>query len=120
MELLPTGFSTFSSSSSSSTDNDEEKASLLGLFEANSCAMIKMLRDEDAQLNKHRGSVVGRAYIRRKRKIGHDLLFCEYFAEDPVHPPSAFRRRFRMRRELFMRILHAIGFQFELHEFPLS
>lgn len=68
MELLPTGFSTISSSSLSSTDNDEEEVSFLVLFEANSPAMIKMLREEATQLNRHRGLVVGLAYVRHKRK----------------------------------------------------
>ena len=42
----------------------------------------------------------------------HRRLYDDYFAEEPVYPPKLFRRRFRKRRSLFLRILSKI----EAHE----
>jgi hypothetical protein len=46
--------------------------------------------------------------IWRNSLQGEENLFRDYFAESPVFPPKKFRRRFRMRRDLFMRIHDAI------------
>ncbi|XP_047979203.1 uncharacterized protein LOC125221123 [Salvia hispanica] len=40
---------------------------------------------------------------------GHDRLFADYFAEEPRYPADVFRRRFRMRRSLFLRIVNALS-----------
>ncbi|XP_042005641.1 uncharacterized protein LOC121754332 [Salvia splendens] len=42
-----------------------------------------------------------RRYIERKREEGHDTIFEQYFAEDPIYPPDFFRTRYRMRKPLF-------------------
>ena len=31
-----------------------------------------------------------RRYIERKREEGHDIIFEQYFAEDPIYPPDFF------------------------------
>ena len=55
------------------------------------------------------GSVVGRApNLPRDFQSGHDRIYRDYFAPNPVYPSEIFRRRFRMRRELFMRIHDAV------------
>ncbi|CAL5357865.1 unnamed protein product [Camellia sinensis] len=54
------------------------------------------------------GSVVGHRYIHRNRRQGHDRLFADYFAANLVCSSTVFRRRFRMRRPLYVRILNAI------------
>jgi hypothetical protein len=51
---------------------------------------------------------VQRRYIERDHLQGHERLFLDYFAESPVYPPNIFRRRFRMRRSLFLRIQSAV------------
>ncbi|XP_024014249.1 uncharacterized protein LOC112088195 [Eutrema salsugineum] len=46
-----------------------------------------------------------RAYIERNREEGHIRLWNDYFSEDATYPPNLFRRRFRMNKSLFMRIV---------------
>ena len=44
-------------------------------------------------------------YIDRNHLATHRRLYDDYFAKEPVYPPKLFRRRFRIRRSLFLRIL---------------
>ncbi|XP_024006809.1 uncharacterized protein LOC112083371 [Eutrema salsugineum] len=46
-----------------------------------------------------------RAYIEREREKGHLRLWNDYFSDDATYPPHIFRRRFRMTKDLFMRIV---------------
>ena len=41
----------------------------------------------------------------RNAQQGHDRIWQDYFADDAVYGDDIFRRRFRMRRNLFMRIV---------------
>ncbi|RWR85272.1 putative nuclease HARBI1 [Cinnamomum micranthum f. kanehirae] len=52
----------------------------------------------------YRSSIQGHAVIHRGRISGHHRLYNDYFSENPVYTPSQFRRRFRMRKPLFLRI----------------
>ncbi|XP_028110961.1 uncharacterized protein LOC114309432 [Camellia sinensis] len=54
------------------------------------------------------GSTSGRRYINRERVKGDEQIYRDYFADNPVYPEEYFRRRFRMRRSLFVSILHDI------------
>ncbi|XP_022553853.1 putative nuclease HARBI1, partial [Brassica napus] len=49
------------------------------------------------------------AYIERNREEGHNRLWNDYFSEDPTFLAHLFRRRFRMNKELFMRIVHRLS-----------
>ncbi|KAJ0439810.1 hypothetical protein HanPI659440_Chr07g0261111 [Helianthus annuus] len=49
-----------------------------------------------------------RKFIRRNHIQGHERLYRDYFAENPVYPSNLFRRRFRMSRPLFLRILNEV------------
>ncbi len=51
------------------------------------------------------GSRMGRRYIYRERERAHERLFEDYFSENPTYDSVKFRRRFRMRRELFLLIV---------------
>ncbi|XP_050365512.1 uncharacterized protein LOC126784055 [Argentina anserina] len=51
------------------------------------------------------GSVPGRATLHREREVAHQKILRDYFVADPVYPPEMFRRRYRMRREVFLRML---------------
>lgn len=55
-----------------------------------------------------RGSVLGRVYIDRDRKTGHENLVQDYFSPTPTFPHRLFRRRFRMSRNLFLHIHDAV------------
>ncbi|KAI5351754.1 hypothetical protein L3X38_004645 [Prunus dulcis] len=66
------------------------------------------LLEQYAQQSKHGGSVVGCEYKNRKREKHHKSLMEDYFRERPLYPPVDFHRQFRMRRELFYRILNGV------------
>nr|XP_034601183.1 uncharacterized protein LOC117861747 [Setaria viridis] len=57
---------------------------------------------------KHGGSVVGHKVIDREREEGYWRLYQDYFADEPTYGPTFFRRRFRMHRHLYLRIMHAV------------
>ncbi|XP_056852831.1 uncharacterized protein LOC108858293 [Raphanus sativus] len=50
-----------------------------------------------------------RAYIERERKRGHNQLWNDYFNENSTYQPEMFRRRFRMNRPLFLRIVERLS-----------
>ncbi|CAL5370078.1 unnamed protein product [Camellia sinensis] len=66
--------------------------------------MDEELLDSEIGSSSHRGSVRSRKVIHRDLIQGHERLFLDYFVESPVYPPELFRRRFRMKRSLFLRI----------------
>ncbi|KAK9268178.1 hypothetical protein L1049_010620 [Liquidambar formosana] len=68
----------------------------------------RRLTKADNQQSKHGGSRKGRQHISRDRISGHKQLIEDYFAENPTFPANYFRRRFRMSRPLFLRILNEI------------
>ncbi|XP_013634317.1 PREDICTED: uncharacterized protein LOC106339998 [Brassica oleracea var. oleracea] len=49
-----------------------------------------------------------RAYIEQDREGGDDQLWNDYFSEDPTYSAQIFRRRFRMKKNLFLRIVRAL------------
>ncbi|PNY02170.1 ribosomal protein, partial [Trifolium pratense] len=50
-----------------------------------------------------------RRVINRSREEGHTRLFNDYFSSNPIYTDDQFRRRFRMRRHVFLRIVEALG-----------
>ncbi|XP_047953794.1 uncharacterized protein LOC125200030 [Salvia hispanica] len=44
----------------------------------------------------------------REHDVAHERLFADYFAEHPRWGPNVFHRRFRMSRDLFLRIVHTL------------
>lgn len=52
------------------------------------------------------GSIPGHKVVHRDRVAGNYRLYKDYFAAEPVFDETFFRRRFRMRRSLFMKILN--------------
>ncbi|WVZ73676.1 hypothetical protein U9M48_021958 [Paspalum notatum var. saurae] len=56
----------------------------------------------------HRGSVLGRETIPRPIQEGAERLQKDFFDDPPIYGPCFFRRRFRMRKELFLRIEEAL------------
>ena len=54
------------------------------------------------------GSTIGRRTFQRGHLQGDQQLQADYFAEDATYSDDMFRRRFRMHRSLFLRILNAV------------
>jgi hypothetical protein len=50
-----------------------------------------------------------RRYFKRPREENQQKLDDDYFSENPLYPPSIFRRRFRMSRALFLHIVEELG-----------
>ncbi|KAK9983643.1 hypothetical protein SO802_033168 [Lithocarpus litseifolius] len=88
------------------------------LFISMGCSFFRKLLDDDADedeiiiklLMGETSQRKCRRYIDRNHLAGHKRLYDDYFAEEPVYPPKVFRRRFRMRRSLFLRILSKLIF----------
>ncbi|XP_047951342.1 uncharacterized protein LOC125196764 [Salvia hispanica] len=49
-----------------------------------------------------------RTYVPREHDVAHERLFADYFSENPRWGPNVFHRRFRMSRDLFLRIVHTL------------
>jgi hypothetical protein len=104
MEDLVDSSTDWSSSDSDDSDldellNDDDTEMMLLLFG------MKQMEDRAKLLDQRKGSTVGRLCIPRNRALGHEQLMQDYFAEVPTYPPRLFRRRYRMRRSLFERIV---------------
>ncbi|XP_057452838.1 uncharacterized protein LOC130744691 [Lotus japonicus] len=50
-----------------------------------------------------------RSHIERNREERHVRLWNDYFSTNPVYTEEQFRRRYRMRRHVFLRIVEAIS-----------
>ncbi|XP_074373857.1 uncharacterized protein LOC141714224 [Apium graveolens] len=59
-------------------------------------------------VSQHGGSVMNHRVIDRNREEGHGRLYQDYFSDTPTYTETQFRRRFRMRRSLFLRIEEAV------------
>jgi hypothetical protein len=70
----------------------------------------KMQARIEAKLQARSGSSVNsRRYINRDHEAGHAKLVAEYFAENPLYTEYPFRRRFQMRKHIFLQIVEALG-----------
>ena len=54
-----------------------------------------------------------RIFIERNREEGHNKLWNDYFSDTPTYPHNLFRRRFRMNKPLFLRIVHRLSTEVE-------
>jgi hypothetical protein len=55
------------------------------------------------------GSAPGRQKAKQRHRLeGYCLLYADYFADAPLHGEKVFRRRYRMSRKLFLRIVNSI------------
>ena len=55
------------------------------------------------------GSVPGRLKAKNRHRLeGYFMLYSDYFADAPLHGDKMFRRRYRMSRKLFLRIVNSI------------
>ena len=95
----------FFEDSSSSDDSDDD------FFDDDEVEDITLMLAVKEVMNpkkrKQPGSQVGRTCVPRNRALGHEMLMRDYFAPVCTYPAHLFRRRYRMRRELFVRIVEA-------------
>ncbi|KAK2357493.1 hypothetical protein QL285_094758 [Trifolium repens] len=63
-------------------------------------------QEEFGSSSRHRRQ---RRNIERQREEGHERLFNDYFSETPVYTDEQFRRRYRMHKHVFLRIVEALG-----------
>jgi len=54
------------------------------------------------------GSRMERAFVHRDQELWHEQLVKDYFAPTPTIDHVKFHRRFRMRRELFLKIVESL------------
>ncbi|XP_057796931.1 uncharacterized protein LOC131012963 [Salvia miltiorrhiza] len=104
----------FSSSSSSSDELEEilnecdvEHQLMCQHILSNNFVVASLIENQNATTI-HRGSVPGRRMIHRDREVAAQRLFNDYFSENPTFNEGMFRRRFRMSRSLFHRIVDAV------------
>ncbi|XP_059306241.1 uncharacterized protein LOC132057631 [Lycium ferocissimum] len=100
-----------SSSSSSSLDLDdtiaEEQQVILQNIRMNNY-MSQYLQEYQNNGVFRVGSVPGHLVINRDREAADNNLFLDYFSDNPRYNDGMFRRRYRMSRNLFLRIVDAI------------
>ena len=90
-------------SSSSSNSSEGMQGAMIDAFQAECEEAMHNLEAESSRPRRRR------RFIRRDREGAHDRLYDDYFADDCNYPPNFFRRRYRMRRSLFLRIKNRLG-----------
>lgn len=93
-------------SSTSSEDEIEDIESQM--IENHIDQMIQQLGETIPQIVQSQNNRRTRRYINRNHENGQVQLYQDYFAERPVYSDEMFRRRFRMRRPLFLRVVQAV------------
>ncbi|XP_057543450.1 uncharacterized protein LOC130821679 [Amaranthus tricolor] len=95
----------FASSTSSSSSSNEENELIHNMvdyaFQYAIPAIVSTLQPRVRTKKKFR--------IQRDHSKGHSQLFNDYFAENPTYSSRLFRRRFRLRKHVFLRIMEAIS-----------
>ncbi|XP_056685446.1 uncharacterized protein [Spinacia oleracea] len=62
---------------------------------------------EEESSNRRRSYKKSR-YIDRDREAANTRLMNDYFVDRPLYPEYVFRRRFRMRKHIFLRVVEAV------------
>ncbi|XP_008231608.1 PREDICTED: uncharacterized protein LOC103330778 [Prunus mume] len=91
-----------------SSSSDETGANIIFLEMFENYQRKKAAKKEKTSMVVHGGTSSQRRTIPRDRVSAHENLFENYFSNHPLYPLSDFRNRFRMRRELFNRIMEQI------------
>ena len=94
--------------SDSSDSDDSDVETMLATFRQQTLVMALAVKEhEDEYRKRRRGSTVGHLCIPQNRHLGNEMLMQDYFAENPTYPPHLFRRRYRKRRSLFVKLVEA-------------
>ncbi|XP_071729270.1 uncharacterized protein [Rutidosis leptorrhynchoides] len=76
----------------------------------NSVSFVNSLTEEEVDGEASSSRVPrSRVYIAKDREDATIRLYNDYFTESPVYPEKTFKRRFRMSRQLFLRIVEGIS-----------
>ncbi|XP_020245164.1 protein ALP1-like [Asparagus officinalis] len=86
---------------------DAEREAVFRIRNNNNLLMAYYINQQNNQVIRG-GSIPGHIVINRDRENADRNLFNDYFSENPRYNDSMFRRRFRMSRDLFLRIVNAI------------
>ncbi|XP_059663879.1 uncharacterized protein LOC132309603 [Cornus florida] len=105
MHLVCWGPKLYSSSSSSFSSLDNVIDSMI---QRNQDAFREILNSVNPDIVEQVFKPRKRRYIHRDREGNHRQLMKEYFEENYIYLPEYFRRRFKMQRELFLRILNDV------------
>ncbi|KAK3198960.1 hypothetical protein Dsin_022375 [Dipteronia sinensis] len=87
---------------------DEVEALLHQLYTKNNLLVAQCLNKQNYQPRRRGGAVHGHRVINRDREGAQRNLWNDYFADNPRYNDVIFRRRFRMERPLFFRIVNAV------------
>ncbi|XP_020225094.1 uncharacterized protein LOC109806973 [Cajanus cajan] len=68
-----------------------------------------MIQTYQQQLPNTTRSNQTRRVVHRNHEEGHEQLFNDYFFGNLVYTETQFRRRFRMRRHVFLRVVDAVS-----------
>ncbi|XP_035842204.1 uncharacterized protein LOC118488894 [Helianthus annuus] len=67
-------------------------------------SVTEMIMEEDEEAETSSQPQTRATTLNRDREAGRDNLVADYFADEPVYTDAMFRCRFRMSRQLFLRI----------------
>ncbi|CAK8544687.1 unnamed protein product [Lathyrus sativus] len=81
--------------------NDDMDEELVKLFMEEEASSSRRPRRQRRNIERNREE--------RNREEGHERLFKDYFLETPVYTNEQFRRRYRMHKHVFLRIVEALG-----------
>ena len=84
--------------------NEEEKELLIELL----VFTHGVSNSEEEARGRGGGSTLGRLFVHYNREGGAAQLYDDYFVEFLVFEDDVFRRRYRMRRELFLRLVDGV------------
>jgi hypothetical protein len=96
---------------------DDDEDNIINLFfedddESGDDALILSLiahdEEEERRKKRRRGSVLGHEVVYREIQAGNLRIVVDYFADVPMYNDKFFRRRFRMSRNLFLRIVEGV------------
>jgi hypothetical protein len=91
----------------SSSDDDSDIEDLLDDDTEQFMLLLAVKELQNYKKRKRPALKVGRLCIPRNHALENSLLMREYFAEVPTYPTDRFRRRYQIRRSLFVKIVEA-------------
>jgi hypothetical protein len=96
--------------------DEEDNFFLIRFFIAEDTMNYELLDDDEEEVHAMMSTMDGESFnhgsirrlVPRDHGDGEARIICHYFAANPVYTPEQFRRRFRMKRHVFIRILNAV------------